>query len=105
MLVSEFEKRFPDVYQSRLRDKYNAVFPNGESYKAMEARIIPVLESLDRAQGNNVVVSHQGTMRVMLRLLLGLEEQAAADLVIEHDLIYLVQPGAKIMQNIQTMGH
>lgn len=76
LLLGIFEERFirdviedyNDVHRAREADKYNFIIPDGESYRNLEDRVRPAIDSI-RAKyplGNVCIVGHQGTNRAII---------------------------------------
>lgn len=73
----EVKKLNPGWYERRKEDKYNIPFPDGESYADVEKRITPFLEEVLKAEGDStiLIVAHEGTNRVIIGKLLGMENR------------------------------
>ncbi len=69
MTYAEIRKRMPDVHRARKRDKYHYVYPNGEGYVTMEARIkrgIKKVLYLSRHSEDIMIVGHRAVNRMIL---------------------------------------
>jgi alpha-ribazole phosphatase len=75
LTYDEIAARFPVTYQEWMRRPTDVVFPGGESFPAMTARVREVLDHLRRAHSGQrvVVVSHGGVNRIAIAHALGLE--------------------------------
>jgi alpha-ribazole phosphatase len=71
----EIAERFPETYEEWMRHPTEVVFPGGESFPAMSARVREALDQLRRAHSGQrvVVVSHGGVNRIAIAYALGLE--------------------------------
>lgn len=75
----------PDPVEARKKDKWGYVVPGGESYAVLQARTVPVLDTLpERA----VVVSHGGTMRTLIQHLTGADPAEMAEMEVPQDRIW-----------------
>ena len=82
----DLEIEMPDVFAARQRDKWNMV-PSGEgaeSYQMLLERMRPWFEAIDR---QTVCVAHGGILRAIFRMVGGLNDMEAADLVVPQDRI------------------
>ena len=65
--MTDFRKRYPDVWKSRGKDIASFIPEGGESFLDLQHRVIPVFEALSRKHdGNIVMVTHAGVNRVIL---------------------------------------
>lgn len=88
MTYSEFEKKFPEQFKARKKDKYNWAFPNGESYKTLTERIAPFLDILKSKDSNSLVVGHQAVNRAIIGYLCSLETEEIPHLKIPQDMVF-----------------
>ena len=86
----EVSKKYSSLMREREHDPYHFKRPKGESYADVEQRVRPLLEKILSAHSkeNIAIVSHQGTNRVVLRVLLGLEKNEAVQLSHPQDCVY-----------------
>ena len=82
LTLDEVAAQDPLGAAARSADKWNYVPPEGESYAMLSARVADWLAGLD---GRSVVVAHGGTLRVLMRLLLGLPAHDAPHLSVPQD--------------------
>ena len=77
----EVEERFPGEYQEWEADPFTAAPEGGESGLAVLARSMPVIREIVLAHegGNVLVVSHKGTLRLILSSLLGFDARGYRD--------------------------
>ncbi|HYW65023.1 MAG TPA: histidine phosphatase family protein [Bradyrhizobium sp.] len=76
----------PELYASRVRDKWGALPPRGESYASVELRMRDWYDSL---KADTIAVAHGGTARALM-VALGIETAArASDLYIEQGVVYV----------------
>jgi broad specificity phosphatase PhoE len=69
MSYQEIKEKMPDVYMSRLRDKYNYIYPQGEGYVTMRPRIDRGIKKALFLSGNaeNVaIIGHRAVNRMIL---------------------------------------
>lgn len=77
--LDEVHARWPDLQQSRERDKWNVSWPEGESYKDVDARLEDFVSKRLQARlreteaGPLGIVGHQSMNMVLLGRLLGLD--------------------------------
>jgi len=67
----ELRLNFPDLYENRLKDKYNFTYPNGESYRTLKKRVEFGLKKalfLSGGEGNIIIIGHRGVNRIILSL-------------------------------------
>jgi probable phosphoglycerate mutase len=91
LTLKEAQARDGDLFARRLADKWNASAPGGESYAAVQARVIDWYGQL---AVDTVAVAHGGTARALM-VALGFETaQSAADLYIEQGVVYVFGGGS-----------
>ena len=89
-LLAESEASDPDVYARRLADKWTIAPAGGETYAAVQLRMLDWYESL---LVDTVAVAHGGTCRALM-VALGIETPAsAAELFIEQGAVYVFRDG------------
>jgi len=67
----ELRLNYPDLYETRLKDKYNFMYPNGESYRTLKERVQLGLKKalfLSSDSGNIMILGHRGVNRIILSL-------------------------------------
>ncbi|MFT4115902.1 histidine phosphatase family protein [Bradyrhizobium sp.] len=90
LTLAESEASDPDVYASRLADKWGVAPAGGETYAAVQARMRDWYES---RTVDTVAVAHGGTCRALM-VALGIETPAsAAELYIEQGAVYVFRDG------------
>ena len=85
---TEFEKKIPEAFEARRRDKYHWAFPGGESYASALERVRPFLAYLSAEPGLSMVVGHQGINRVILGALLELTQNEIPFLDTPNDVLF-----------------
>ena len=70
LTYAEFEKRYPEEFARRARDKLRYRYPEGESYIDVCARLESVLPELDATTEPILVVAHQAVIRCVVAFLL-----------------------------------
>lgn len=90
LTLAESEFSDPDVYARRLADKWTVAPSGGETYAAVQLRMLDWYESL---LVDTVAVAHGGTCRALM-VALGLETPtSAAELYIEQGAVYVFRDG------------
>lgn len=90
LTLAESEATDPEVYARRLADKWTVAPSGGETYAAVQLRMLDWYESL---LVDTVAVAHGGTCRALM-VALGLETPAsAAELYIEQGAVYVFREG------------
>jgi broad specificity phosphatase PhoE len=90
LTLAESEATDPGVYANRLADKWTVAPSGGETYAAVQLRMLDWYESV---LTDTVAVAHGGTCRALM-VALGMETPAsAADLYIEQGAVYLFRDG------------
>jgi len=90
LTLAESEASDPDVYTRRLADKWTVAPAGGETYAAVQLRMLDWYESL---LVDTVAVAHGGTCRALM-VALGIETPAgAAELYIEQGAVYVFRDG------------
>lgn len=90
LTLAQSEASDPDVYARRLTDKWTVAPAGGETYAAVQLRMLDWYESL---LVDTVAVAHGGTCRALM-VALGLETPAsAAELYIEQGAVYVFRDG------------
>jgi len=73
MSLEEVKHRYPSKYAEREHDLVGFVFPGGESFRDLLARVLPPFSRImDSDAQDTLVVSHKGVNRVLLAHLLGM---------------------------------
>lgn len=90
LTLAQSEASDPDAYARRLADKWTVAPAGGETYAAVQLRMLDWYESL---LVDTVAVAHGGTCRALM-VALGLETPAsAAELYIEQGAVYVFRDG------------
>lgn len=90
LTLAQSEASDPEVYARRLADKWTIAPAGGETYAAVQLRMLDWYESL---LVDTVAVAHGGTCRALM-VALGLETPAsAAELFIEQGAVYVFRDG------------
>ncbi|TCU78517.1 putative phosphoglycerate mutase [Bradyrhizobium sp. R2.2-H] len=90
LTLAESEAADPDVYARRLADKWTIAPAGGETYAAVQLRMLDWYESL---LVDTVAVAHGGTCRALM-VALGIETPgSAAELFIEQGAVYVFRDG------------
>lgn len=90
LTLAESESSDPEIYARRLADKWKVAPSGGETYAAVQLRMLDWYESL---LVDTVAVAHGGTCRALM-VALGLETPtSAAELYIEQGAVYVFRDG------------
>ncbi|OKO85237.1 phosphoglycerate kinase [Bradyrhizobium sp. NAS80.1] len=90
LTLAESEASDPEVYARRLTDKWTVAPTGGETYAAVQSRMLDWYES---RLTDTVAVAHGGTCRALM-VALGIETPAsAAELYIEQGAVYVFRDG------------
>ena len=91
MTYEDIEKKMPHVFKKRGASKYHYVYPDGESYKTMNPRIIQGINNaffLNRRANNIMIVGHQAVNRMILSHFLYRREDDVPYIYIPQDRFY-----------------
>jgi probable phosphoglycerate mutase len=67
--LREAEKKYPELFWARQKDKWNFRIPHGESYKDAAERILKFLKKLlGKKHKNIVLVTHVTIIKILLKL-------------------------------------
>ena len=91
MTYEEIETKLPQVFKKRGADKYNYVYPDGESYATMKPRIMEGIKKaffLNRHAANIMIVGHQAVNRMILSHFLYRREDDVPYIYIPQDRFY-----------------
>ncbi len=58
------KENYPDEYKKRKEDKYNYIYPEGESYKQLQKRVLKVIAYLKKDK-INLIICHNAVLRVL----------------------------------------
>lgn len=90
LTLAESESSDPEIYARRLADKWTVAPAGGETYAAVQLRMLDWYESI---LVDTVAVAHGGTCRALM-VALGLETPtSAAELYIEQGAVYVFRDG------------
>ena len=90
----EIEQKFPGDWKKRVEDKYGFVHEGGESYAQVdEKRVKPLLAAFREKYSSRkiLVITHQGTARLIIGNMLGLGPLEKMDLDCPNDCIYYIE--------------
>ena len=91
MTYEDIEKKRPHVFKKRGADKYNYIYPDGESYSMMKPRIIEGIKKaffLNRHADNIMIVGHQAINRMILSHFLYRREDDVPYIYVPQDRFY-----------------
>lgn len=67
--LKKAEKKYPELFWARQKDKWNFRIPCGESYQDAAERILKFLKKLSDKKNNNIVlVTHVTIIKILLKL-------------------------------------
>jgi broad specificity phosphatase PhoE len=68
--LKEAERKYPDLFLKRLKDKWNFKIPEGESYKDASKRVLKFLRKISKSEVNKniVLVTHATIIKILLKL-------------------------------------
>ncbi len=83
---AEISENYADLWRARVADPWEIAPPNGESYRMLWARLEPMWSAVIARHDNEniVIVGHNGSIRVLLCMLLGAPPANARRLQIEN---------------------
>lgn len=70
----------PEFFVAREKNPFHAKRPGGESYADAQKRVLPMLKKILASNKTVCIVSHSGTSRIMLRILLKLKKNEALEI-------------------------
>ncbi|RKP12737.1 fructose-2,6-bisphosphatase [Piptocephalis cylindrospora] len=74
MTYEEIEKKYPEDYANRDKDKFTYRYRGGESYHDVVLRLEPIIMELER-QSNILIIGHQAVLRCILGYFMNLSIQ------------------------------
>ncbi|MGI9335492.1 MAG: histidine phosphatase family protein [Gammaproteobacteria bacterium] len=94
------------LWRERKADRWNFRAPGGESLADLQARAVPCLEDILRANvdGCVLIVGHQNTNRVLLGALLGWPGAFVQNLRIGSGYLYEIEPGNEVGLHTISIG-
>tara|TARA_B110000908_G_C10235353_1_gene442994 strand:- start:1293 stop:1877 length:585 start_codon:yes stop_codon:yes gene_type:complete len=88
----------PEEYNKRKKDKFNYVYPKGESYKMLQKRALQVLDYL-KEDKINIIICHNAVLRVIYSYFNNIPNDQMPHLDIPlHTLFYLKTNGRTIIE-------
>jgi broad specificity phosphatase PhoE/predicted kinase len=93
MSYEEIKREMPDVYEARKKDKYNYIYPKGESYATMKQRIdrgINKVLYLSDISKNIMIIGHRAANRMILSHFLFRREEDVPYIYIPLDKFYYI---------------
>ena len=92
LTLKEAEKKYPNIYQARLKNKYSFRIPKGESYKDVALRLNFFLNDLrketKKSQFKNIlIVTHATPLKVFLIKYLGFSMDKVESIYFENALV------------------
>ncbi|HQL97249.1 MAG TPA: histidine phosphatase family protein, partial [Smithella sp.] len=91
MTYEDIEQKMPHVFKKRGADKYNYIYPEGESYALMKPRIMEGIKKaffLNRHANSIMIVGHQAVNRMILSYFLYRREDDVPYIYIPQDRFY-----------------
>lgn len=92
------KKNFQDEYEKRKKDKFNYIYPNGESYKMLQKRVLKIIPYL-KEDKINIIICHNAVLRVIYSYFNNIPNDKMPHLNIPlHTLFYLKTNGKEIIE-------
>ncbi len=91
MTYQEIREKYPTIYDTRKKDKYNYVYPGGESYATMRERVETGIKKafyLNRNADNIMIVGHRALNRMILAHFLYRREEDVPFIYVPQDKFY-----------------
>ena len=98
MSYEEIRREMPDVYKARKKDKYNYIYPEGESYATMKQRIdrgVNKVLYLSGTSKNIMIIGHRAANRMILSHFLFRREEDVPYIYIPMDKFYYISASQK----------
>ncbi len=99
---SELEQKFPDLCKQRKEDKYNFRAPNGENFKDVLKRIIPLINKINSDNKDICIVAHQTINRVIIDYFLNLDKEKVPYIKIPRDIPHIIDTIKKELYYIKN---
>ena len=93
MSYDEIRNEMPGVYNSRKKDKYNYIYPGGEGYVTMKARIDKGIKKalyLSNTSKNIMIIGHRAANRMILSHFLFRREEDVPYIYVPQDRYYYI---------------
>lgn len=106
----ESDKLFPKENAEWALDKFNNLFPGGESNAQVVERLKPFAEKIKREHANDeiILVMHRSSGRAMATILAGIPGEKMINFEFLHDIIYKIElngkPKVSMIRNGKTTG-
>jgi broad specificity phosphatase PhoE len=103
MSYEEIRNTMPHVYQTRMKDKYNYVYPEGEGYATMKERVDRGIKKalyLSSAANHIMIIGHRAVNRMILSHFLYRRKEDVPYIYIPQDKFYhiVATQGKKLFQ-------
>ena len=69
MTYNDVEKKYPEIFQKRLKDKFYYQYPEGESYFDLYNKLQKFCKKIILQNKNILIISHQAILRVIIGIL------------------------------------
>jgi alpha-ribazole phosphatase len=92
LTYDEIATRYPDIYRQWMDAPTKVVFPNGESFREMRARVLQAFAAIQaESEGKTVaLVTHGGVIRILIAWALQLPDSSLFRLAQDHAAISLL---------------
>jgi len=94
MTYKEIERKYPDEFALRQKDKLAYRYPRGESYLDVIARLEPIILEMERHREPLLVVAHQAVLRIVYAFYTGISRAEAPYVSIPLNTVVEMQPHA-----------
>jgi broad specificity phosphatase PhoE len=94
MTYQEIEKKYPEEFALRSKDKLAYRYPRGESYLDVIARLEPIILEMERHREPLLIVAHQAVLRIVYAFYTGISRAEAPYVSIPLNTVVEMQPHA-----------
>lgn len=90
---AEADEKFPKIWETRLKDRFNFELEGAEDYSDIENRLKPFVDELkEKYSGKTILVAgHFNTTRVLLGILLGLNHGEIMAIDVPHQIVHEIE--------------
>lgn len=93
------KENYPNVYSERKKDKFNFIYPNGESYKMLQKRVLKVLNFLEKDK-INIIICHKAVLRIIYGYFMNISPNDIPHIDIPlHTLLYIYINENNVIKN------
>jgi 6-phosphofructo-2-kinase len=94
MSYAEIEKKFPEEYQKRQKDKLHYTYPGvgGEGYLQVISRLRDMVREIERVTDHILIIGHRSIARVLMAYFMDLTRDDIADLDVPLGHLFCIEP-------------